>query len=287
MIDNIHVALVEDNPGDSRFVIETLKDQTASYEIDSATSLASAFELIDARQPEIVLLDLGLPDSQGLETLLRMAEHVSTVPIIVLTGYGDEQRAYEALRAGAQDYLVKGEFQGAHLARAIRYAIDRNETERRLRETMHELEDRTEEMESFVYSVSHDLKEPLRTLEAFSQFLLEDYAEVLDEQGQDYLNRIGKASGRLKEMIEELLILSRMGRRPHELSRIDVRDVVEPDHRVFGRPAAGRPRPHRDRDGAAGGDGRPDPYRADLRQPDQQRPQVQSQCGASGARRLA
>jgi signal transduction histidine kinase len=226
VIETIHVALVEDNPADSRFVVEMLRDQTANYEIGSASTLGSAFDLIEVSKPDIVLLDLGLPDSQGLDTLLRMSEQSPGLPIIVLTGYGDEERAFQALRVGAQDYLVKGEFQGAHLARAIRYAIDRNETESRLRETMHELEDRTEEMESFVYSVSHDLKEPLRTLEAFSQFLLEDYAQILDEQGQDYLGRIGKASGRLKEMIEELLILSRVGRRPHELSRIDVRDIV-------------------------------------------------------------
>jgi light-regulated signal transduction histidine kinase (bacteriophytochrome) len=82
-------------------------------------------------------------------------------------------------------------------------------------------------MESFTYSVSHDLKEPLRTLEAFSRFLIEDYGPVLDEEGRDYLTRIASASGRMRDMIEELLTLSRLGRRPHEFVRVSLRQVIE------------------------------------------------------------
>jgi light-regulated signal transduction histidine kinase (bacteriophytochrome) len=71
------------------------------------------------------------------------------------------------------------------------------------------------------------LKEPLRTLEAFSQFLLEDYAERLDEQGCDYLNRMSNAAARLRQMIEELLVLARVGQRAEEPVRVDVREVLE------------------------------------------------------------
>jgi light-regulated signal transduction histidine kinase (bacteriophytochrome) len=149
------------------------------------------------------------------------------MPIVVLTGFDDEERAVEAMQLGAQDYLVKGDFKTSMtLRRAIRYAIERSQVQAMLRETMEELEARTEEMEAFTNSVSHDLKEPLRTIEAFSQFLLEDYSDVLDEGGRDYLGRLANASARLKNMIEELLILSRLGRRPHELEKVDMAETV-------------------------------------------------------------
>jgi light-regulated signal transduction histidine kinase (bacteriophytochrome) len=158
--------------------------------------------------------------------LTRARERAADLPIVVLTGFDNESLALQALQGGAQDYLVKGKFDADVLSRSINYSIERNQIEATLRETVRELEVRTEEMEAFTYSVSHDLKEPLRTLEAFSQFLLEDYAGALDEQGRDYLDRISRASARLKDMIEELLVLSRLGRRPHALERIDVRATI-------------------------------------------------------------
>ncbi len=103
---------------------------------------------------------------------------------------------------------------------------ERVQAEEALHETMQELEGRNQELESFTYSISHDLKEPLRTLEAFSQFLLEDYSDVVDEQGRDYLARMGKAAGRMKQMIEELLTLSRLGRPPEVLASVSVSRVV-------------------------------------------------------------
>jgi len=82
------------------------------------------------------------------------------------------------------------------------------------------------ELDAFTYSVSHDLKEPLRTLEAFSGFLLKDYADAIDDQGREYLEKMGKASVRMKSLIEDLLRLSRIGRESKPPRRIDVSSVV-------------------------------------------------------------
>jgi light-regulated signal transduction histidine kinase (bacteriophytochrome) len=200
----------------------------STFELDHSTTLADALDhLEEDKGYDVVLLDLGLPDSQGLDTLLKAREQAPHLPIVILTGFDDEERSLQALQLGAQDYLFKGDLNSRPLVRAIRYAIERHQIEDRLRLAVDELESRTAEMESFTYSVSHDLKEPLRTLEAFSRFLLEDYASVLDEQGSDYLTRLANASARLKDMIEELLMLSRLGRRPHEVERVSVRDVVD------------------------------------------------------------
>ena len=224
----MRVMLVEDSPGDARLVEELLKEiKTPPLTFETVSSLALALPRLAETAFDVLLLDLGLPDSQGLETLIKARQSAPHMPIVVLTGFDDEERAVEAMQLGAQDYLVKGGFKTSMtLRRAIRYAIERSQVQAMLRETMEELEARTEEMEAFTNSVSHDLKEPLRTIEAFSQFLLEDCADALDDQGRDYLGRLAKASARLKNMIEELLILSRLGKRLHEVEKVDMAETV-------------------------------------------------------------
>jgi len=224
----MRVMLVEDSPGDARLVEELLKEiKTPPLTFETVSSLALALPRLAEIAFDVLLLDLGLPDSQGLETLIKARQSAPHMPIVVLTGFDDEERAVEAMQLGAQDYLVKGGFKTSMtLRRAIRYAIERSQVQAMLRETMQELEARTEEMEAFTNSVSHDLKEPLRTIEAFSQFLLEDCADALDDQGRDYLGRLAKASARLKNMIEELLILSRLGKRLHEVEKVDMAETV-------------------------------------------------------------
>ena len=223
----ICVMLVEDNRADARLVREMLNGGPEAFEIEWADTLAVARDVLGAADSDVVPLDLGLPDSQGFDTLLRARQPWPEQPIIVLSSLDDEVQALQALQLGAQDHLVKGQFEAAGLTRAIRYAIERNQSEHYLRESVCELEARTEEMEAFTYSVSHDLTEPLRMLEAFSRFLIEDYADRLDDQGRDYLDRIGRASARLTEMIEEVLVLSRLGRRPSQMERVVTQQVVE------------------------------------------------------------
>jgi two-component system sensor histidine kinase/response regulator len=230
----IRVLLIEDNPGDARLIQEMLAGpRGGAFELERVDCLSGGLDRVVARKPDVVLLDLGLPDAQGLEALRAMQGRAARVPVVVLTGLNDEEVAAQAVQEGAQDYLVKGQIDSSQLARAIRYAIGRKQidearvhAEESLRETLAELEGRNQELESFTYSVSHDLKEPLRTLESFSHFLLEDYAAQLDEQGKDYLARMGRAAARMKQMIEELLALSRLARRPEELVRVDVGQVV-------------------------------------------------------------
>ena len=89
------------------------------------THLAAGLEHLKAGPPDAILLDLGLPDSQGLGTLETITSQTARVPIVVLTGLNDTEMAVKAMQAGAQDYLVKGEFAGDFLTRILRYAIER------------------------------------------------------------------------------------------------------------------------------------------------------------------
>ncbi len=127
MSDNrLQVLLIEDNPGDIRLIKEMLAEAaTSDIGIESAESLSAGLDLFAKGMFDVVLLDLGLPDSQGLATLGRLYARIPDIPIVVLTGQGDEAIAIEAVKQGAQDYLVKGEVDEKLLVRSIHYAVER------------------------------------------------------------------------------------------------------------------------------------------------------------------
>jgi PAS domain S-box-containing protein len=127
MGDNrLQVLLIEDNPGDVRLIKEMLAESgTDDIGIESAESLSAGLELLTRNNFHVVLLDLGLPDSQGFATLGRLYAAVPDIAIVVLTGHGDDAIAIEAVKQGAQDYLVKGEVDEKLLLRSIHYAFER------------------------------------------------------------------------------------------------------------------------------------------------------------------
>ena len=123
----ITVLLIEDNRTDALLLRELLvAAQSRRFQVTTATRLGEALQRLAAESFDVVLLDLGLPDSRGLATFTALHGHAAAVPIIVLTGLDDETLAVEAVQAGAQDYLVKGQVEGNGLIRAIRYALERH-----------------------------------------------------------------------------------------------------------------------------------------------------------------
>jgi signal transduction histidine kinase len=128
------VLLIEDNPGDARLLAETLKDVPGNpFELMHADLVGSALERLDRERFDAILLDLALPDGQGFDVLRRLLDVAPSIPVLVLTGLNDEQMALQALRAGAQDYLVKGAHDGDFISRAICYAIQRKQLLERTR----------------------------------------------------------------------------------------------------------------------------------------------------------
>ena len=139
-IGTIGIMLIEDNPGDARLIREMLAEAgKADYRLENAERLSQGLERFSEGDIDVVLLDLGLPDSQGLETLSKMRTQSSEVPIIVLTGLDDEVTAVEAVRQGAQDYLVKGDVDSKLLWRALRYSMERKRSEEALRKSEEKL----------------------------------------------------------------------------------------------------------------------------------------------------
>ena len=126
MDERYNVLLIEDNPGDARLLQEMLAEEPAApFRFVCADRLSRGMEILSSQNIELLLLDLSLPDSQGLETFSKIYAHAPKVPIIVLTGNDDGALALSAVKAGAQDYLFKGKLDRELLVRSMQYSIER------------------------------------------------------------------------------------------------------------------------------------------------------------------
>jgi CheY-like chemotaxis protein len=134
-----NILLIEDNKGDAQLVKIYMKDAAFKYELFVADTFFEGMDILNKQEVDIVLLDLSLPDSQGFKTLNKYLENVLNIPVIVLTGVNNEIVGNQAVKAGAQDFLVKGQFDGKLLGRAIRYAIQRHKEFQKLEDTKREL----------------------------------------------------------------------------------------------------------------------------------------------------
>lgn len=153
----MRILLVEDNPGDIRLLREYLKEAGADrYQITHADRLARGLERLAEANVDVVLLDLSLPDSHGMDTLVRMREAAKAVPIVVLTGIEDEALGMQLIQAGAQDYLVKGQVTSPLLTRSLRYAVERKRAEAALRDSEERLRNLVEGARDVIITLSNE-----------------------------------------------------------------------------------------------------------------------------------
>jgi signal transduction histidine kinase len=137
---SIKVLLIEDNPGDARLIQEMLKEAaTTQFELTHVDRLAAGLGRLGEEMFDVVLLDPGLPDSHGLDTFTKTRTQAPDVPVVLLSGLDDESIALEAVRKGAQDYLLKGRVDSHLLTRAVHYAIERHRAEEALLQRNREL----------------------------------------------------------------------------------------------------------------------------------------------------
>jgi phosphoserine phosphatase RsbU/P len=158
---SVHILLVEDDPDDVWVMRNLLGDRwDGSFKLIQAELLSAGLERVSEFPFDVILLDLSLPDSQGLETFFTMHAHAGDVPIVVLSGYNDESTAVKAVQAGAQDYLVKGQVDDNLLVRSVRYAIERtrrHKAEAALRDASEEFRAAKEIQQRLYPSASPDL----------------------------------------------------------------------------------------------------------------------------------
>ena len=137
----IKILLIEDNREDAIIIREMLKETSnISFELEHVDRLKTGFESLFNHSFDVLLLDLNLPDSWGFDTFIRTYDQAPELPIVIMSGFDDEDVAVKAVREGAQDYLIKGQIDGRLLARSISYAIERKETEKELMKSQKDLE---------------------------------------------------------------------------------------------------------------------------------------------------
>lgn len=222
----LRVLVVEDNAGDVRLLREMFSGEPArSVEITHVLRMSEAESFLAKSVVDIILLDMGLPDGHGLETVRRARNAAPTTPLIILTGLDDEALAAEAMTQGAQDYMIKGQIESRALPRALRHAIERHRMQAEADLTrMHQIEFKDE----FLSHVSHELRSPLTAVRQFVGILLDGLAGDLKPDQREYLEIVLRNVKQLHSMINDLFEVSgiQAGKLKIELQSTSISDAL-------------------------------------------------------------
>ncbi|MBN1586480.1 MAG: response regulator [Candidatus Omnitrophica bacterium] len=207
--EKLNLLLVEDSPTEAALIQERLEEAfSGKFFIEHHSLLVTAIDRLGRGHIDVVLLDLHLPDSQGLCTVQRVCESVPQVPVVVLTGLDDDSAGVQAVRFGAQDYLVKGHFSGSEILRVLRYAIERHKILEKLKSTQLQLVEsaKFESVGRLAQGVAHEVKNPLAILLVGVEYLAEKIPGDKDLLG--ILENMDRAIRRADKIINGLVDLS-------------------------------------------------------------------------------
>ena len=225
---------MEDNPGDADLLQEALAGVDEQLEITHVERLEQAAEYLKQGGPvDAILLDLGLPDSMGMATLERANSAAPHLPIIVLTGLEDEAIGIEAVRKGAQDYLVKGQTEPRMLVRMIHHAIERKRLEIELQRAKEAAEAANVAKSQFLANISHELRTPMNAILGMTELAL---GEELSPTLRDYLKTAKESADILLELLNEILDFSRIEAGKFQLESVpfSLRQTLEQTLKTIG-----------------------------------------------------
>jgi signal transduction histidine kinase len=203
--ESIKLLLVEDDAGDRKMVKLALarSSNIVDFNIETAETLSGAIEFLKNKDYDVVLLDLGLPDSQEINTVQKTHEANPNVPIVVLTDLANEETGLEAIEKGAEDYLVKGKSIEHSLVRIIRYAIERKKVEKKLKDAI-------EAKSQFMSMVSHELRVPLTSIKESIAIVSDGLVGKIKKDQKNYLDIAKRNIDRLNKLIGDLLDFNKL-----------------------------------------------------------------------------
>lgn len=245
--DQVNILLVDDQPG--KLIAHEAILAELGQNVVKATNGREALECLLRNEFAVILLDVQMPDIDGFETaqLIRQRPRFEKTPIIFITAYNtndiDKLKGYSL---GAVDYIflpvipevlkakvtvfVELARQTQLIKRQAEHLAFHNQEQARKLELIQklnsELQEANQQLEAFSYSVSHDLRGPLRSLKGFAEILLEDYAPQLDETAQGYLNKLISSAARMEQLTRDLLEYSRIVREDMKLERVSLDELL-------------------------------------------------------------
>jgi len=206
----MRILLIEDNKDDTLLIREKLAQAPGpSFDLRCEEKLETGLERLASEQIDVVLLDLCLPDSHGIGTFLKTHARAPEVAIVILTGHQDEKMAVNAVRGGAQDYLVKDHVDTHLLVRAVRHAAERKKVAEELRVAKEEADAANRLKSSFLANMSHEIRTPVAAIVGYTE-LLRDHVAEGDVVALEYLKTVEQSGQHLVQLINDILDLSKI-----------------------------------------------------------------------------
>ena len=215
----VEILLIEDNLGDAKLIENTLLHEAKGMcRVTCVTHLTQAMKCLSEVTFDLILLDLGLPDSNGLDTLVQLVDSVSHVPVLILTSADDEDLGESAILHGAQDYLVKGHVVGTRLWRAIRFAIERQRLLLASKQA-----DQLRTLLETAGGAAHEINQPLTSILGYSELVLN--ALPPDHECVPEVIKIRDSSLKIHEIVKQMQNIKQYVTKPY-LGDIDIVDFV-------------------------------------------------------------
>jgi K+-sensing histidine kinase KdpD len=225
---HMHILLIEKDPDASRKIKDFLQGiLDEDSQLSHSESVSSAFEMLSRMKIDAVLIDLDTPAISDSDTLLKIKDRFPYMPFVALTTFDDVNFDISDCGIEASTFLYKKKLNGKILLKSLCGAIGHQQLISELQNQKLELECSNKDLEKFSYAVSHDLREPLRSISGFIQLLSKRYRGALDANADHYIERLNSAASRMQDMITSILDYSKISTNAEPFKLVDCNEILE------------------------------------------------------------